>query len=397
METYVEKSPLNTVIVRLSGEIPIKSEPVRSHWEKILYKRVKSRVFDLGNVIRERGRIYVYTDQPYVVRKRLQTLFGVSSFSPAAKCDAELEQIKIMAVKVAQYYIRKLMEKGINARTFAIVSKKVLTDKFGTTEIRYDVGAFVKNELGLEVNLDYPDIPINIEVRRGEAYIYVETLKGAGGLPIGVQDRILVLLKGDKDSVTSMWLMLKRGCPVTAVHYALCPDAPYLVELKDIVNNILREWGEGYGRFYIIPLYDLVNTVCEKVPTEAQWLVLRKLMIIIANVLAEREKAKGIVLGDRELLDTNLFAKVKTMWQRDLVIHFPVLNMSDREVNEIMSTIECRIQKRIQLETDCDIIKKMKREAKIINPNLIEKYVVDLRIDKKYIENLLNETKSVET
>jgi len=397
METYVEKSPLNTVIVRLSGEIPIKSEPVRSHWEKILYKRVKSRVFDLGNVIRERGRIYVYTDQPYEVIKRLQTLFGVSSFSPAAKCDAELEQIKIMAVKVAQYYIRKLMEKGINARTFAIVSKKVLTDKFGTTEIRYDVGAFVKNELGLEVNLDYPDIPINIEVRRGEAYIYVETLKGAGGLPIGVQDRILVLLKGDKDSVTSMWLMLKRGCPVTAVHYALCPDAPYLVELKDIVNNILREWGEGYGRFYIIPLYDLVNTVCEKVPTEAQWLVLRKLMIIIANVLAERENAKGIVLGDRELLDTNLFAKVKTMWQRDLVIHFPVLNMSDREVNEIMSTIECRIQKRIQLETDCDIIKKMKREAKIINPNLIEKYVVDLRIDKKYIENLLNETKSVGT
>lgn len=397
METYVEKSPLNTVIVRLSGEIPIKSEPVRSHWEKILYKRVKSRVFDLGNVIRERGRIYVYTDQPYEVIKRLQTLFGVSSFSPAAKCDAELERIKIMAVKVAQYYIRKLMEKGINARTFAIVSKKVLTDKFGTTEIRYDVGAFVKNELGLEVNLDYPDIPINIEVRRGEAYIYVETLKGAGGLPIGVQDRILVLLKGDKDSVTSMWLMLKRGCPVTAVHYALCPDAPYLVELKDIVNNILREWGEGYGRFYIIPLYDLVNTVCEKVPTEAQWLVLRKLMIIIANVLAERENAKGIALGDRELLDTNLFVKVKTMWQRDLVIHFPVLNMSDREVNEIMSTIECRIQKRIRLETDCDIIKKMKREAKIINPNLIEKYVVDLRIDKKYIENLLNETKSVET
>jgi len=397
METYVEKSPLNTVIVRLSGEIPIKSEPVRSHWEKILYKRVKSRVFDLGNVIRERGRIYVYTDQPYEVIKRLQTLFGVSSFSPAAKCDAELEQIKIMAVKVAQYYIRKLMEKGINARTFAIVSKKVLTDKFGTTEIRYDVGAFVKNELGLEVNLDYPDIPINIEVRRGEAYIYVETLKGAGGLPIGVQDRILVLLKGDKDSVTSMWLMLKRGCPVTAVHYALCPDAPYLVELKDIVNNILREWGEGYGRFYIIPLYDLVNTVCEKVPTEAQWLVLRKLMIIIANVLAERENAKGVALGDRELLDTNLFVKVKTMWQRDLVIHFPVLNMSDREVNEIMFTIECRIQKRIRLETDCDIIKKMKREAKIINPNLIEKYVVDLRIDKKYIENLLNETKSVET
>ena len=397
METYVEKSPLNTVIVRLSGEIPIKSEPVRSHWEKILYKRVKSRVFDLGNVIRERGRIYVYTDQPYEVIKRLQTLFGVSSFSPAAKCDAELEQIKIMAVKVAQYYIRKLMEKGINARTFAIVSKKVLTDKFGTTEIRYDVGAFVKNELGLEVNLDYPDIPINIEVRRGEAYIYVETLKGAGGLPIGVQDRILVLLKGDKDSVTSMWLMLKRGCPVTAVHYALCPDAPYLVELKDIVNNILREWGEGYGRFYIIPLYDLVNTVCEKVPTEAQWLVLRKLMIIIANVLAERENAKGIALGDRELLDTNLFVKVKTMWQRDLVIHFPVLNMSDREVNEIMFTIECRIQKRIRLETDCDIIKKMKREAKTINPNLIEKYVVDLRIDKKYIENLLNETKSVET
>ncbi len=397
METYVEKSPLNTVIVRLSGEIPIKSEPVRSHWEKILYKRVKSRVFDLGNVIRERGRIYVYTDQPYEVIKRLQTLFGVSSFSPAAKCDAELEQIKIMAVKVAQYYIRKLMEKGINARTFAIVSKKVLTDKFGTTEIRYDVGAFVKNELGLEVNLDYPDIPINIEVRRGEAYIYVETLKGAGGLPIGVQDRILVLLKGDKDSVTSMWLMLKRGCPVTAVHYALCPDAPYLVELKDIVNNILREWGEGYGRFYIIPLYDLVNTVCEKVPTEAQWLVLRKLMIIIANVLAERENAKGVALGDRELLDTNLFVKVKTVWQRDLVIHFPVLNMSDREVNEIMFTIECRIQKRIRLETDCDIIKKMKREAKTINPNLIEKYVVDLRIDKKYIENLLNETKSVET
>jgi len=48
-------------------------------------------------------------------------------------------------------------------------------------------------------------------MRQNQAYVYLETFKGVGGLPLGTQGSMVVLISGGLDSPVAAWLMMKRG------------------------------------------------------------------------------------------------------------------------------------------------------------------------------------------
>lgn len=41
-----------------------------------------------------------------------------------------------------------------------------------------------------------PDIPLRVEIRRDGAYLSYETIKGAGGLPVGTSGKGMLMLSG---------------------------------------------------------------------------------------------------------------------------------------------------------------------------------------------------------
>lgn len=49
----------------------------------------------------------------------------------------------------------------------------------------------------IQVQMRQPDIPLRVEIRRDGAYLSYETIKGAGGLPVGTSGKGMLMLSGD--------------------------------------------------------------------------------------------------------------------------------------------------------------------------------------------------------
>ena len=66
----------------------------------------------------------------------------------------------------------------------------------------------------LKVNLATPDVEISIDLRQDECYLYHTVIKGAGGLPLGVEGTLVALVSGGIDSPVAACMMMKRGCKI---------------------------------------------------------------------------------------------------------------------------------------------------------------------------------------
>jgi thiamine biosynthesis protein ThiI len=73
------------------------------------------------------------------------------------------------------------------------------------------VGALIVEKEDGQVNLDNPDVDIGIEIMYKAAYVFVGRISGYGGIPVGVQGKVLVNLH-DRKAAVAAWMMLKRGC-----------------------------------------------------------------------------------------------------------------------------------------------------------------------------------------
>ena len=75
----------------------------------------------------------------------------------------------------------------------------------------------------VKVDVHQPQVTINVEVRANVAYVYADTLRGPGGLPVGVSSQGLLLISGGIDSPVAGWLAMRRGIRLAAIHFHSIP------------------------------------------------------------------------------------------------------------------------------------------------------------------------------
>lgn len=164
------------------------------------------------------GRIVVLTQEEKALTI-LKNVFGISSLSFAVEIDRSMKKIEREALLLYQMRAQP-------GKTFRISTQR-LDKRFDLTsqEVNALIGAFIVEKEHAQVNLDNPDIDIGVEIMQDAAYIFMERTPGYGGLPVGVQGKVLVNLE-DKKSAVAAWMMLKRGCELI-----VCGDEtmlPYL-------------------------------------------------------------------------------------------------------------------------------------------------------------------------
>ena len=94
---------------------------------------------------------------------------------------------------------------------------------YKSPEIDREVGARIVEATGAPVKLKNPDVTLNIQIYQDAAYLFINRLRGPGGLPVGVSGRVLTLFSGGIDSPVAAHLMLKRGCTLDFLHFHLLP------------------------------------------------------------------------------------------------------------------------------------------------------------------------------
>lgn len=286
----------NVVLVRY-GEIAVKSEKVRRRMEKVLLSniifKIKSSGLNEFKIKRERGRIFVVTNKAEEVASLLTKIFGIVSVSPAIEVDNSIENIVRYSLSLAKVNVG-------SATKFAVRARRVKSYKLTSKDIERVVGeALLKNIPNLRVNLDSPDYTLYIEVRERNAYLFDKVLKGVGGLPYGVEGKVVALVSGGVDSAVASWLMMKRGCEVIPVHYDM--QEYYSPEAKDRAMKVikwLREWvPRKRFKAYWVPL-GAAHRALKGIRSRYRCLICKSLMYRTAELICQIEGCKAIVTGE---------------------------------------------------------------------------------------------------
>lgn len=185
------------------------------------------------------------------------------------------------------------------ARTFAIKARRSATDHpEPSTEINRRVGDRVRLATGLAVDLTDPDVICHVDVVHDQAFVYARKVPGPGGLPAGSAGRLIALLSSGIDSPVAAWRIMRRGGVVAAVHFSGQPYTDASSEESVVeIGRVLERTG-GLGRIYVVPFGALQREISLGAPPDLRVLLYRRLMVRVAERIADEERAKALVTGE---------------------------------------------------------------------------------------------------
>ena len=198
----------NIILVRY-GELSLKSTYVRKYFESILVRNIKKALAKENipyRITKERGRIYLSTTEIPKSCSVLSKIFGIVSFSSTVQTTSNIQDISIVAL----HLVKNILTKG---KSFAIRSTRVGTHTFSSQQVAIQVGNDIVKATHVKVDLTHPDVELFIEIRDKKSFLFTEKIKGVGGLPLGTQGKILVLVE-NPFSLLAAWYLMRRGCNV---------------------------------------------------------------------------------------------------------------------------------------------------------------------------------------
>lgn len=355
METATLFQPIkfHWVIVRLGGEIGIKGNWTRRFYERQLIRNIrnalKSSEIPFEKIVHEYGRVYVKTENAVEASHVLNRVFGVSSVSPAVSTSSQLENIVAKSLELAD----KMLREG---NCFAVRCHRVGAHPYTSTDVNREVGKQILTTFEarkIKVDLKKPERIIGIEVRGDNAYVFSDTLKGVGGMPLGTQPKVVCLLSGGIDSPVACWLMMKRGCPIIPVYFDNSPFTNEATTQKAMSTaRKLFEWATGFPqRLHIIPHGQNLSVFQEKCSKRLTCLLCKRMMYRIAERIAEKEKAEGIVTGEsigEQASQTLQNLRVLNEATQKYPVYRPLLGFDKTETEDLakkIGTFEISIKK----------------------------------------------------
>ena len=277
----------DVVLVRY-GEITLKDSWTRQSWERILAGNIAFCLQKAGVDYRSErgeGRIFVFTSDPRA-SGIISRVFGVVSASPASTVFSSLEEIARTAVQLAEV---------ARPASFAIRPRRSGVS-FSSEQIGRVVGEAVRVATNSRVDLDRPEMEIFVEARRERSFLFTEVVPGLGGLPLGSQGKMLALISGGIDSPVAAWMMMKRGCPVSLLHFDSRPYADAISQCRRSAE-VLAQWSSGRKIDLItVPINRGIEKIAAHYP-RATCVLCRRLMYLIAANVMERQGCLGVVTG----------------------------------------------------------------------------------------------------
>ncbi|CAN5894417.1 tRNA 4-thiouridine(8) synthase ThiI [soil metagenome] len=280
------------ILVRLGGEVTIKSKRTRSKFLRRLARNIGDALRTAGiehSIEPVWGRMFVRTTS-HMALPVLVRVFGISSISWVEReVAADLEAI----VEAGSNHFRAAVE----GRKFAVRARRSGRHAFSSGDIEVQLGAaLLPHSAG--VDLSDPDMTIFVEVRDDTAYLFSERLTGAGGLPLGVEGNAVALLSGGYDSAVSAWLLLKRGVALDYVFCNLGGDA-YERAVVHVGKALADDWSYGTRpHLHVVDFADVLRELREKTRPAYWQVVLKRMMYRAACMVAAELDAEAVVTGE---------------------------------------------------------------------------------------------------
>ncbi len=264
----------------------------------------------------------------YSVNMVLERIFGIAHFSPIDISKPDMEEMKETAV-------RQLKDKEF--KTFAVKTRRS-NKRFPliSEEVNKEVGQAILDIYQKKVNLKHPEMVSNIEILDKEVFIYNERREGPGGLPVGVNGNVLVLLSAGLDSPVAAYFIMKRGARCHFVHFHSHPftDRRSQEKVRDLIQQ-LHNFQFG-GRLFSVPFAETQKEIVFKCPEPYRIVLYRRFMMRIAEKLADHLNIPALVTG--ESLGQVASQTLENLRGVEQVTQLPILRpLIGMDKNEIIS------------------------------------------------------------
>ena len=298
---------------------------------------------------RDRMHILLNGEDSEEVIPKLSKVFGIQNFSPSIRIEKEMPAIRAMVQEV----VREVYTPG---KTFKITAKRSdHSFELDSNGLNQELGGAVIEAIPeIQVQMKKPDINVRIEIRKDAAYLSYETIRGAGGLPVGTSGRGMLMLSGGIDSPVAGYLAMKRGVEVEAVHFASPPytSEQALQKAKDLAEKLVPY--VGTIQFIEVPFTEIQEEIKRVVPQGYLMTITRRLMLRLTDAI--REMRKGLVIINGESLGQVASQTLQSMVAINEVtstpIIRPVVSMDKTEIIEIAEKIDT-FELAIQPFEDC--------------------------------------------
>lgn len=350
---------MREIILVKYGEMALKGAN-RSTFEDVLLRNLRFRLKRIGKFSFSKAQSTIYivpeakTDEESAalvdaVMPRLKKVFGIAALARARECEKDFADISAQAVP----YLRDALTA---AKTFKVEAKRA--DKafpMKSPQICAELGGILLSAFPhLKVNVSEPDVTVTVEIRDSKAYIHAAREKGAGGLPVGTAGNALLLLSGGIDSPVAAYMMAKRGLRITACHFASPPYTSERARLKvETLCEKLTPWC-GSIAFYCVPFTEIQEELQRSCPEEYFTILMRRLMMQIAQEIAKEENCGAIVTGESlgQVASQTLQAIACTDAVSKIPVLRPLIGMDKIEIVDISRKIDT-YETSIQPYEDC--------------------------------------------
>lgn len=341
------------IIIRY-GEISLKGDNKQSFIGQLI-KNIDYAITDLGDfeISTFYGRIYLHAEACMIEKliERLIKVPGIVSLSPAYRMNlnkklknfdeddlAELKEksLKLFDKEVNNYPTSFKVETNRSDKSFPIESPKL------NSQIGEAIFMDKKNK-GKELSVDVhnPENLFEIEIKRGNIYLFMKRENGPGGLPVNSSGRALLLLSGGIDSPTAGWFGLKRGLNIDAVYFHSPPYTSERAKEKVIdLAEVLSRAGKEI-KLYIPYFTEIQQQIIKKCPEKYTITIMRRMMMRTASRIAKKNDHKALITGENlgQVASQTLEGIRSTDDAAELPVLRPLITMDKNEIIEIAKKI----------------------------------------------------------
>lgn len=372
---------MEEVILVKVGEIVLKGLN-RRNFEIQLVRNIKNKIEHLGKftICISQSTIYIKLNKNIdvdEVLKELSKVFGIANFSKAAVCEKDLKDIQ---EKVCEY----LEDELSIIKTFKVETKRADKKfKLKSPEVSREVGGYILKKFpNLTVDVNNPDLVVNVEIRDNNAFVRGNSIEGAGGIPVGMGIKAVSLISGGIDSPVASYMMSKRGLQLVAVHFASPPYTSPRAQEK--VERLLKKVAQYSGKIEMVtvPFTKIQEEIKAKCKEEYFTIIMRRFMMKISELIAKKCGCLALVTGESlgQVASQTLEAISCTNAVVDMPIFRPLIGMDKEEIISVARKIDT-FKTSIEPYEDCCTIFTPKHPK--TKPNLEEVLKEESKLDFK--------------
>lgn len=287
-------------ILKMHSEITIKSNSVRRRFNKLLASNVRVILKNQGFQVRVHNfwdRLDVYIN--YEAEPDIEQAIASMQRIPGINSILQVQESKFTDLDDIYHQVKQVWQHKLAGKTFAVRVKRKGKHDFTSPEIAAHVGGGLNQFCDTGgVNLKHPDIAIQIQVENDTLLLIDQRLKGLGGMPLPTQGDVLSLISGGFDSGVATYDMIRRGA---RTHYCFfnLGGRDHEIGVRAVSNYIWNRYSSSHRvKFFAVDFAPVVDEILEKVDNGLMGVVLKRMMLRAADMIASNLAINTLVTGE---------------------------------------------------------------------------------------------------